>query len=509
MPLQAPRHLLHTPGPPNRAPRPHVAATARTAVPLLVLWFSTLGQLLVLSLVLLDGGAQRPFEGTEFYLSTALLTMALAAHMAIGAVRGQLALFWPGFLFPLAYSFFHFATLPAADRVDWYDAELAALAWVIACLGLSTWMCGYSMLRGPARVVGRPRWTVGGRLLGAAELRRIGRMGQAAFYVGVLAQLAFLLNYGIVAYFTRTYGKEALEASEDNRLAYVYGIGLMCCTAGAIVAVLASLAERRRVLPNVTFAVVFGLYLLSLFLEGDRGGLTLSAIPALVMFHYWYRRISWRVGGIMVVGALLLFAGLKAYRYSKDFNTLRTAAVESDASIAMFREMGKTLDVMVRAMTIVPDKEEYFLGATYVSALARTLPNITLSRRRWGFVSSQWVAARTAPEVQRRHGGFGFTIIGEAYINFGPIGGVFVLFLFGLLHGRVERALTGPTLRFWAVAAFFVLEVSLLYHVRNSAVHYIRGFLWTGTIVAAIYLVSTWRVPQRSPRGAGPAARSF
>jgi len=435
-------------------------------------------------------------------LASAVLIWGLLSHFGVTRNRGLFTLSSQGWLFPLAFVIFHFASL--GGRPSWYVPQLVDETWHMSVLCLLAWLFGFNLITG-LRQLERPN----ARLLDPhkLELTRVQTWAQVVFWIGMGLQLFFFSRTGFAQFFGRAYGKEVFDATSSKGLAYAYSVGALAILVGAIVTVITCALLRRRLFPSFLFGAGVVLYLLSLTLEGDRGSLTIFLIPLFVVRHAFISPMRRRTVILVGVIAIMLFSGLKGYRRIRDISGIRAAAT-SEGLNRTFEEMGGTLDTFVRARSLVPDRRDYFFGQTYLWAVARALPNVRFKAREWGFVSSVWITRETAPDVYRRHGGLGFTIVAEAYINFGYFAPLFFIVL-GLIHARVEKWVTHRTDRWFPLALFFLAEVSLISHVRNTAVIYLRGFIWMSWILLAIYVVSQFdrrHQPRRAPT-VGQSAR--
>lgn len=421
-------------------------------------------------------------RGLEFFFSTGILIWALVSHFGVTRNRSLFTLASTGWLFPFVFVLFHFGSLGV--RASWYAPALVDETWHLSVLCLTAWLFSFDLVSG-IRPLARPeerqlapyRW----------ELRRVEKWAQVVFWIGGGLQLFFLSRVGFSTFFGRVYGKEVFDAVTSRGLAYAYSVGALAILVGALTTAVASCLTRRKVFPNLIFLSGVVLYIISLLLEGDRGTLTIFLIPLFVLQHTLVS--PWKKRTLIIVGlvTVVLFSGLRGYRRQREVGGFLGAATTEGLN-RTFGEMGGTLDTLVRARVLVPERRDYFFGKTYLWAAARTLPNVRFKAREWGFVSSVWVTKETAPEVYRRHGGLGFTIVAEAYINFGYFAPLFFAFL-GFIHARIERWASWRTHRCFYLALFFLCEVSLINHVRNTAVIYIRGFVWMTWILLALALV--------------------
>lgn len=443
-------------------------------------------------------------RGPAFHASMIPLAVGTAAYGLLAVSRKQLGVLWPGFLFPLAFSLFHFSSL--GGGVSWYAGEQVDAAWALSVFGLLAWLLGYACARGARRPESRPAFVVGGAILTRRKLERICSAGQLVFLAGLVLQGAFLVGYGGFDFLVQPYReqKRALAPDVGGSYAYLNNLGTLLCFTSLMLVALASAARYRRVYPSFRFLALTAVFLGALLIQGDRGGLTLALLPVAIIHHYWVRPVRWREGFALMLLTLAFYSGLRGFRGERTIEGFASEAISSRGYAQTFREMGSTLDVVCRAMTLVPARHDYFGGSTYLWAAARAFPNLTFTPREWGFVSSVWVTRETAPDVLRRRGGVGFSVVAEGYINFGAYGVGLVLFGIGLLHARAERALTGSRVAFWSCAVYLLLEVALINHVRNTAVAYVRGFLWGVTLLFFVYVAA--ELPDRRVRSTAGAS---
>jgi hypothetical protein len=457
-----------------------------------VAWVTLGAAFALLALDVASGGVRAPHQILSLGVSTVLLVIGVVAHLAGAAHRGLLGAAWPGLLFPLAFALFHFGSLYESPYYDWYDSGLLAVAWNLSVVCLLSWMVGYSAARGDLPFRRDPAPLVADRVASPTLLRRVSLYGQAVFWGGMALQLTFFLDVGFSELFLATYkeSKQLITPNSDNPMVYVGAIGMMMTLSGIVIATVASGLGRHRTFPNTWFAAGVGLHALSLALQGDRSELSVVALGPVLVRHYWVRPISMRQAVAAVVLVFMLFAGLKMFRIWKQPEDLVDAATDLERLDRTASEMGYTLDTVVRSLELVPDRFDYFAGSTYAHAVARALPNLSFERREWGFVSSVWLMEETTEKGFVRAGGLGFSVVAEAFINFGIFGAPLCLAAIGALHGRAERAWAGATVEVWWAMLFLVLEISLFMHVRNTAVLYIRAAIWMSTFVVTGALIS-------------------
>ncbi|MCB9753279.1 MAG: O-antigen polysaccharide polymerase Wzy [Myxococcales bacterium] len=439
-------------------------------------------------------------------LSSTLLLIGGAAFIGLGAIRGQLALLWPGFVFPVTFALFHFGSLGTYEP-GWYAPELVPLAWAMSAASLLGWMCGYAIARGRRRFELEHVPVLLGRRLTREELRVLAWLGGALFVAGLVLQGVFLAKIGPRAFLDLEYMeiKRTVGVSSGDPLIYVFGIGQLCALAGLTLTVVTTALGRGRLFPGVFTAALVVLYLLSLVVQGDRSQIAVVVFVCALVYHCLIEPLRWRRATVLVVALVMTFAGVKAFRGTKIVGDFVSSSADATAVVKVAEEVGSTLDTVVRAMDIVPSRYDYFYGSTYVHAVARVVPNLRFSQRRWGFVSSIWITRETAPDRFARQGGIGFSVVAEAFINFGVLGAPALLLVIGLIHGWCERWLAGRVVDVVGACVFLIIEVGLLTHVRNSTVLYLRNSLWMITLLlAALVPFFVWF---RARRGAPRSSR--
>ncbi len=474
-----------TPSAPLGMPSPSPAVGGRreraSIWRLVVVVSAVLGYLALTGVVAGSGSISYPLG---LAASGILLGAALVGFVGWGLALGHFSGLWPGFVFVAAYCVFHFASLGDLDA-GWYAPSLAPLAWFASVVALCFWIVGYGWGRGARSFVaaGQRRPALGARELSPAALRRLGRLGTALFVLGFASELLIYARIGLGAGWTYLSFKTAMNSQAG--VGAMHLLAQMCCVVGMILSVTAASLLRRRVFSSAFVAALAGAYVLNLAWQGDRSELGVFLFPLFLVRHYLVR--PFRSSQMLALGlaALITVAGLKAFRSDNQAATV-VRKVQDPSWIVhkTANETGHTLDTFVRSLELVPGRYDYFRGQTYLDALSRVVPNLIWERPD-AIVSSVWLTDETSDRKSEGKGGLGFSIVAEAYINFGLLGAPLLLGLIGWLHGWAERIMTRRRLRVELFVLFTIAELGLLVHVRNSAVLYIRGTLWMSSILLA------------------------
>jgi hypothetical protein len=231
--------------------------------------------------------------------------------------------------------------------------------------------------------------------------------------------------------------------------------------------------------------ILIGLYsIITLMLGARYGGLA----PLLAYAWLWdrcKRRIPRKV---LALGAgIFLFIIFPLLQNTRDVPLADKALVDyyrqGVASVNMatagLREMGGSLATVAYTLELVPSIRSYDYGLQYVYSLLTIFPNVywaihpTIERG----TPSTWLVWQIDPGTAARGGGYGFSFIAEALLNFGFWGAPFVLFLIGLLYARF----VAWALRSDDIARFTILSIYMTYfliYARSDSTSIIRPLFW-------------------------------
>ncbi len=458
---------------------------------------ATLFAVVLVLALLVAYGAQIWFEGTtgigggdaftQFAVGSATVVLGLCAHAGLAWSRGYFSALWPGLIFPVAFCAFHFATLGVSER-GWFDAGLLPFAWLLCATSLLAWMLGHATTRGREPFVEGAKASMGGDTLSRRGLERLAVYGGAVFWFGIVVQLAVLIGIGLTDVLTADYNRwKASLQTAGGAVAAANMLASLITLVGLSVSATTSALASGRLFHQPRMVVGLGFYLLLLVLAGDRSEIVNVVIPLLLIRHYLVRRFANRHVAIFAIAAAMLFGGMKVYRGSKDLGDLARSATDPTVVIARnAHEAGSTMDIVVRSLAIVPDEYPFFHGFTYLAAFERVVPKVLVPGGH-DFVSSVWITNATMPSQYSRAHGLGFSIVAEAYINFGAAAAPLVLFVIGLVHGRIERWLCGERVDPRLFVLFLLINAALILHVRNTAVLYVRGTIWSACIVFGLF----------------------
>lgn len=251
----------------------------------------------------------------------------------------------------------------------------------------------------------------------------------------------------------------------------------------------------------VSVIVLLGYSSIQLFL-GYRYHATMPVVAYVWLWHRYIRRIAFPT--LLSAGAVVFFVvfpvvGLirntsGAERLSVNYLMKAFTSLENPG-IAAISEMGGSMGTVSHTLDLVPNARDYDMGASYYYASLTLFPNLF-----WGIhpsiahgTASKWLIWLVNPYIASRGGGLGFSIIAEAYLNFGWLGAPVVLGLIGFLYGKfvlwADRSYDPAKLAM--VACFFAFFTLI---ARGESALITRPLLWYALgPYALIQIVLIWR----------------
>jgi oligosaccharide repeat unit polymerase len=326
--------------------------------------------------------------------------------------------------------------------------------------------------RGTSRNVRRPVSFVSPRIL---------RLTAAGLFV--ISLVPSLMTWGQAARLVADSGYGALYQADT---ATGFGASYAVMSGFLVPAGFLLLASGKVHMPSrVAACLLISAYVfLQLFL-GFRGG----AMVVLVAFLWLWHRVIHRLPLVLTMAVLCAIAvfvlpivGLTRNTAGRERTSLSayiTAYSEMDnPAVSILSELGGSMIAPAYTIQFMPAEHDYELGASYGYALLSLVPNLFWQVHPAAVHSpSKWLVETAEPGTARAGGGLGFSVIAEAYLNFGFLGSALPLGLIGWAVGSLscwtDKSLAPQRACFVAIAL-----VPLLMYGRAEAGNVIRGVVW-------------------------------
>jgi len=270
---------------------------------------------------------------------------------------------------------------------------------------------------------------------------------------------------------------------------------------------------RRGLL--VSAGVVISYATIELFL----GGRYQALMPLIVYIWLWHRCIHPIPRGLLVGASVftlvVIFPLVSTTRDISGADRLSPAVLTSafmsinNPLAAAVSEMGATMRVSAYSLTLVPSFRPYDAGATYGYAALAFIPNFFWSIHptiAHGTIS-HWLVQFVDSGFASAGGGLGFSLIAEAYANFGWVGAPIVLGLIGFGYAKFVRWGTaiGSPAKLATIASFATF---FTFYARTESTEVLRPLIWYALLPYAFVLLVTHINARYAMRGAA-SGREF
>ena len=383
-----------------------------------------------------------------------LLAFADSRRGVWSAPFAYLAVFWV-FHFGLVFSYAIGTSLvedEARHIYAWFFYAQARAAIVQACLGLAAFVTGAYAVSLARRFVGGaegPAWRADAP--GDAVLRHdLTWAGLLCVALGAAGWVAVSVAQGGVGLLVSDYETFlSTTARMPPTMAYfAIGVGMT----------LLALGERGSV--RLAGFAVFGAWALVAFPLGLRGEVLFPLVTALVVAARRRLPLSTVRVTVLALGLLVAIALVKDLRQTGVANAGGTSS-ESVNPLAALTELGSSLRPVYEVVTWADQGEEPMYGATYWAPFDRAVTGVVPL---WKRVPAEQDDRIMNVVVARRVGQIGFSVVAEAYRNFGQAGVIVVMALIGALLAWMESWPATPT----RAAVLGLVMVELLFQVRND-----------------------------------------
>ena len=246
--------------------------------------------------------------------------------------------------------------------------------------------------------------------------------------------------------------------------------------------ILLVLVYKNKVLRRLIYLLAF-IHILIIFIAGNRAEPMALLFMFIFVHHYSVKKFTKKqvfiIGGILSCVILILpiisvIRNLPNKNISMIFESLTSVEFSLDLFNDTILEMGFSMFPLINVISIVPSSMDYQYGTTYLGAiLDMVLIGPIFSSDNFGFLVwlSQWLQEQLSMNY-----GPGFSMVAEAYLNFGKLG-CFVFLVGGYFLDRVFNLSPNITskykLRVFIVSGVIFYSIA---NVRGQFVDIFKGF---------------------------------
>lgn len=226
------------------------------------------------------------------------------------------------------------------------------------------------------------------------------------------------------------------------------------------------------------FLMFAAVILIIMYCGGRSQGVVLVAV-VLLYYQNYVKPISKKgwiilgVGGFFFVSLLSAIAHLRGGSRDNYVENIAKYRSESDSNpfFETISEMGGSMFPMARTIDLVPRTEPYRYGKTYLYAFSSVIPNLGFWKKHPAAVNAnlgEWLMEKDGLGY-----GPGYSIVAEAYINFGPFGFI-LMYILGLYFSRLLNIDNRGRFKILTFLIAIIFTYMSLKMVRNSFIGTVR-----------------------------------
>jgi len=297
-----------------------------------------------------------------------------------------------------------------------------------------------------------------------------------AIYIRI-KELGIARQFGYKALY---YGDYSTQSGYLQILMFLFFPSLICLLIGG---------DYSKRIKNIAYSI-FGIYALLTLLTGDRGG-WLYSLVVLMWINYYNHKwkfskfLLYIVLGIVGINILSIITAIRdTSLVNVDLGTVfKSTGFSSSAVKGAFFEMGGSMGIVTYFQIVGRDIFPYL--NTYLTAILGIVSSRLL---RFFGIKQVLIGDWFSQEHLRISWGAGFSMVGEAFVNGGYIGGIFYMFLWGLIIGRILQ-IVGDRPKSPLKMFITVCVLNIILRFPRGASYLILKELFYGVFIIVVLIV--------------------
>ena len=251
------------------------------------------------------------------------------------------------------------------------------------------------------------------------------------------------------------------------------------------------ISYRKHKTMRRSITLFFVVNIVVILVTGGRTFAVILIALIVILYNYLVKRLTKKWLLVGCIGAFVLLQVL-SYVANVRVESGRSASLESmrlenNGSIDAVAEMGGTMFCLIKTRNLVPEKQDYRYGKSYLYAFTSIIPNLgfwDIHPAKKEANLSDWLTDSLGLDY-----GTGFSMCAEAFANFGYLG--FIAFFFwgwfmASILGKIEWSV--QTRNYAQMAFLLILFWFFLTLPRNNFINLVRPIFF---VAGPIYLYCT------------------
>ncbi len=386
-----------------------------------------------------------------------------------------LAMFWiVHFIYPL---FWVLGWVESRDDI-WFDTSIVCKANGMAVCGLGAFAAGYNFIADRYQQV---RWE---NQLDPVSLKKWQYAGTGVFLLGAMTASTFLLLVGPQLF---EGGYSVSWWGYVPKIVFLLTVNFL--TLGFCLMTLSATQLTGKwkigIVPKIALLIILAF----MFVMGYRSLMLRLLVIVAAGYSEFVKRVSFKAMALVVLLALFLMAvgGVARESPRRTLSSFIDTAMDQSSKITISRgvlELGSSVRTLYKAVEVVPDQHDYFMGKLKVEEVASVVPFGNKLLETLGFQSvnsAQFLTLAIYGDLQT---GVGSSVFADVYLDFGFVGMILGMILLGWFCKYVQQRSRSSGALTWCIA--YTNLIAIMPHIaRGSVLTLVREVLWP----VALFLV--------------------
>jgi hypothetical protein len=257
--------------------------------------------------------------------------------------------------------------------------------------------------------------------------------------------------------------------------------------------------------------LIMPLVMLVAIQKGDRTGLIALGVGAGWCYTQRIARLRWATVLAAAFVALLVMPMISEWRSQRSLEKSKQSTVSELLGSSLY-SMGSSANALIFTLELIPAQKAYSWGTTFYKAALQAIPNVGLTKGK-AFVESNledtpsnWLTWVVSPIWAANGGGYGYSMCGEWYYNFGMPGLVLGMTFTGFGMARVRNNARKSSLALvWSATLF----AAVIIWVRNIVGYALKVAIWPIVglwLIQRLVVLLRGRATRRPAQLASPSA---
>ncbi len=290
----------------------------------------------------------------------------------------------------------------------------------------------------------------------------------------------------ILGFDSSLFNKSYKEFGEQGAISLIWRISLPLAGFSLI------LSQKKKYQRIGSLVLIF--LTLYFFMIGNRGYAISLLLSFIWLYNFRIKKLNFFkvfIICIMIIFSINIFYQLKSMTVKEKLDLSTYTSMESLPLTFLFEEGSTTYRSIAYSIKYIPEEKNYSYGSSYLWGMTTIIPNIfggDVHPAAKQINPSEWLGLTFNPEQIKKGNGFGFSIIAEAYYNFGLIGIALIMFMLGYYISCLENLIRKSNNLFFILLLAISLQ-NLIWGIRNIFQSVVRFIAWEVVLLFVIYAI--------------------